>query len=94
MNWIVAVIVTALLWQRDWGFALVAGIVVATLLGIEGAICDVQWHLQYLGSDEARVPMAAMRDSVLGQKVITPRTITLWKLKKALEASEANDDAL
>jgi hypothetical protein len=75
------------------GLAIIAGIFVATLLGIEEAICGVQWHLQYLGSDEQRLPTAAMRDSVLGQKVITPRSITARKFEKALrEAQQSKRD--
>jgi len=102
VNWIIAFIVTALLWQRDWALALVAGIVIATLLGIEAAICDVQSELmhiervlgnQFPDSVETWVPLQAMRNSFLGQEVITPRTISLWKLRKAQRALAESERA-
>lgn len=100
MNWLVALIVTALLWQRDWALALAAGAIIATLLGIEGALCDLQYKLteiEKLLKDKydgwgARLPMSAMRGSFLGQGVVTPRTVTAWRLRRALGRENGNHE--
>lgn len=100
MNWLVALIITALLWQRDWALAIAAGTIIATLLGIERALCDIQYKLTEIEKVlkdkfdgwEARLPMSAMRGIFLGQKVVTPRTITVWKLRRALRKETGSDE--
>lgn len=102
MNWIVALVVTALLWRPDWHVAFATGIITAVLLGIEGKLCDLQHTLRRIedllshNTPEglgAWLPASATRDSLLGQKLVTPASVTAIRLNNALAAlGRAVDD--